>query len=83
MSGIDATRIESSKLISYSGPTAFDYLAIKNVLARYCEALDTKNFELLEDVFAQDVAADYPFDSKLQGLEAVSGAIQKRYVDNS
>jgi hypothetical protein len=83
MSGIDATGPEPSKLILHSGPTAFDYQAIKNVLARYCEALDTKDFGLLEDVFAHDVAADYPFNSDLHGLEAVSGAIRKRYVDIS
>jgi predicted xylose isomerase-like sugar epimerase len=83
MSGIDAAGPEPSELTLRSGPTAFDCQAIKNVLARYCEALDTKNFELLEDVFAHDVVADYPFNSDLRGVEALSGAIRKRYVDIS
>jgi hypothetical protein len=78
MSGIETTRPEPSKLTRHSGPTAFDYQAIKNVLAQYCEALDTKDFRLLEDVFAHDVAADYPFNSDLRGTEAVIEAIRKR-----
>ncbi|KAJ4984648.1 hypothetical protein SVAN01_09837 [Stagonosporopsis vannaccii] len=55
-----------------------DVLAVKNVIARYCEALDTKDFMLLDDVFVQDVSADYPFNSDLQGVKAVAKAIQDR-----
>jgi hypothetical protein len=55
-----------------------DHLAIKNVLSRYCEALDTKNWDLLGNVFLHDVVADYPFNSDLQGVEAVGKAIQNR-----
>ncbi|CAO2648868.1 Nn.00g098170.m01.CDS01 [Neocucurbitaria sp. VM-36] len=55
-----------------------DYLAVKNVLARYCEALDLKDFRLLEKVFLPDVIADYPFNSDLKGVDAVSLAIQNR-----
>jgi hypothetical protein len=55
-----------------------DQLAIQNVLARYCEALDTKIFSLLEKVFVPDVVADYPFNSDLKGVEAVQSAITKR-----
>ena len=62
-----------------SGITA-DYIAIRNVLSRYCEVLDTKDFESLDEVFLDDVAADYPFNSDLQGVEAVSKAIKNRYV---
>ena len=60
--------------------TPLDPLAIQNVLARYCEALDTKEFALLDSVFVRDVVADYPFNSDLKGVEAVRGAIMKRYV---
>lgn len=56
-----------------------DILAIKNVISRYCEALDTKDFGLLEKVFIRDVSADYPFNSDLQGVEAVAKAIHNRY----
>ncbi|KAF9692252.1 hypothetical protein EKO04_009550 [Ascochyta lentis] len=55
-----------------------DVLAIKNVISRYCEALDAKDFALLDKVFAQDVIADYPFNSDLQGVEAVAKAIRNR-----
>lgn len=56
-----------------------DVLAIRNVISLYCEALDTKDFALLEKVFVQDVSADYPFNSELQGVKAVGKAIQNRY----
>jgi len=63
-----------------AGPSALDHLAIRNVLSRYCEALDTKNFELLEQVFVDDVIADYPFNSNLAGIGSISAAIKNRYV---
>lgn len=59
---------------------ALDHLAIKNVISLYCEALDSKDFTLLNRVFLPDVVADYPFNSDLQGVNAVSEAIQKRYA---
>lgn len=55
-----------------------DILAVRNVISRYCEALDTKDFALLEKVFLQDVNADYPFNSDLQGVDAVKNAIKNR-----
>ncbi|KZM23185.1 uncharacterized protein EKO05_0008227 [Ascochyta rabiei] len=55
-----------------------DVLAIKNVISRYCESLDAKDFALLDKVFVQDVSADYPFNSDLQGVEAVARAIRNR-----
>ncbi|KAJ4334612.1 hypothetical protein N0V87_006758 [Didymella glomerata] len=55
-----------------------DVLAVKNVISRYCEALDAKDFALLENVFQQDVSADYPFNSDLQGVDAVANAIKNR-----
>lgn len=66
-----------------AGSNALGHLAISNVLSRYCEALDTKNFELLEQVFVSDVHADYPFNSNLEGVGSVSAAIQNRYVYSS
>lgn len=56
-----------------------DFYAVKNVISLYCEALDTKDFALLEKVFVKDVSADYPFNSDLQGVEAVATAIRNRY----
>ncbi|KAJ4316034.1 hypothetical protein N0V94_005661 [Neodidymelliopsis sp. IMI 364377] len=55
-----------------------DILAIKNVISRYCEALDTKNFDALGKVFVENVDADYPFNSNLEGVDAVAKAIQNR-----
>jgi hypothetical protein len=63
-------------------PNPFDHLAIKNTLSRYCEALDLKNFPLLRNVFTPDAIADYPFNSDLRGVEAISNAIQNRYVSH-
>jgi hypothetical protein len=62
---------------------AADHLAVRNVLSRYCQALDLKEFELLSNVFTPEVVADYPFNSDLQGVEAVSTAIKNRYVPRS
>ncbi|KAF2876478.1 SnoaL-like domain-containing protein [Massariosphaeria phaeospora] len=55
-----------------------DHIAIQNVLSRYCEALDTKFFPLLNYVFVPEVVADYPFNSALKGVDAVKAAIQTR-----
>lgn len=62
-----------------SAINSIDHLAIRNVLSRYCEALDSKDFDLLQKVFLPDAVADYPFHSGLKGADAVSRAIQKRY----
>jgi hypothetical protein len=51
-----------------SAVNPLDQIAIQNVIARYCQSLDTKDFDLLHDVFLPDVFA------------AVSKAIQNRYV---
>lgn len=63
-----------------SSVNPLDHIAIQNVLSRYCDALDTKDWALLNDVFVADVDADYPFNRNLKGAEAVSKAIQGRYV---
>jgi hypothetical protein len=57
-----------------------DVLAVRNIISRYCEALDTKDFALLEQVFVQDVSADYPFNRDMQSVKVVAKAIQKRYL---
>lgn len=56
-----------------------DYVAIQNVLSRYCIALDTKDLSILSEVFTPDVEAQYPFPGgDMQGLEAVKATITKR-----
>ena len=56
-----------------------DYIAIKNVLALYCFALDTKNLTLLSEVLTPDIDAQYPFPGgDMQGLDAVISVISKR-----
>ena len=55
-----------------------DYVAIQNTLARYCLALDGKDFELLKQVFTADVDAIYPFGGQIKGVEKVAAAIKKR-----
>ncbi|KAF2644261.1 hypothetical protein P280DRAFT_421072 [Massarina eburnea CBS 473.64] len=59
-------------------PNAHDALAIQNTISRYCEALDTKTFDLLDKVFVRDVVASYPFNAEMTGVEAVKRAIEKR-----
>ncbi|PSN60662.1 hypothetical protein BS50DRAFT_506027 [Corynespora cassiicola Philippines] len=55
-----------------------DRLAIQNILSRYCEALDTKIFDLLDKVFVPDVVANYPFNPDMKGVDTVRNAIQNR-----
>lgn len=56
-----------------------DYEAIRNTVALYCIALDTKDFDLLDEVFTADVETVYPFGGKRKGIKDIKGAIQKRY----
>lgn len=55
-----------------------DHEAIRNTLARYCVALDKKDFSLLETVFVADVDARYPFGGGIRGVKALADAITKR-----
>ena len=56
-----------------------DYIAIQNVLARYCFALDTKDLNQLHQVLTPDIDAQYPFPGgDMQGIEAVISVISKR-----
>jgi len=54
--------------------------AIRNTIALYCIALDTKQFDLLEQgVFTTDVEAVYPFDGKvIRGVAALAKRIEER-----
>lgn len=36
-----------------------DRLEIQDLLARYCEAIDTRNFEALDELFTPDAVIDY------------------------
>jgi hypothetical protein len=60
-----------------------DYLAVKNVLSRYCQALDSKDLASLSKVFTQDVVADYPFNQSMTGVEVIVNAIKNRYTQNA
>ena len=56
-----------------------EYIAIQNVLALYCFALDTKDLNLLREVLTPDIDAQYPFPGgDMQGLDAVISVISKR-----
>lgn len=53
--------------------------AIRNVLARYCIALDTKDWALLNQVFTPDIEASYPLPGgELVGLEPLRNKIKSR-----
>jgi len=56
--------------------------AIRNTIALYCIALDTKQWNILsQEVFTQNVEAVYPFDGKaIHGVEALAKRIEERYV---
>lgn len=57
---------------------ALDYEVIRNTIARYCIALDTKDFGLLDEVFAKDLKAKYPFGDPFNDRGALADAIRKR-----
>ncbi|OCL11339.1 hypothetical protein AOQ84DRAFT_191815 [Glonium stellatum] len=62
-----------------SSPNPLDHIAIQNTLARYCIALDDKNFNALSDVFVEDCITHYPFPGgELKGVTTVQNAIQAR-----
>lgn len=58
-----------------------DYNAIRNTIARYCIALDSKDWELLRTaVFTPDVQADFPFNHDMRGIDFIAQTIQGRLV---
>lgn len=44
-----------------------DRLDIQDLLTRYCTAIDTKNFTLLDDVFTSDGVGDYTASGGIRG----------------
>ncbi|PNS14607.1 Protein transport protein SEC31 [Sphaceloma murrayae] len=58
-------------------PDFLDFLAIKNTLSLYCVALDTKDFDLLREVFTDDVEAWYPF-AQMRGIDEIAYHISRR-----
>ncbi|KAK6836754.1 hypothetical protein PG989_006813 [Apiospora arundinis] len=59
-----------------------DYIAIKNTIARYCIALDSKNWELLKtNVFHPDIQGDFPFDHDMRGADVLLQRIEGRLKD--
>ncbi|KAI7219059.1 hypothetical protein KC333_g3214 [Hortaea werneckii] len=59
-------------------PNPLDYITIQNTLSRYCIALDTKDFNLLKQVFTEDCDTVYPFGGQIKGVQKVADAIQNR-----
>ena len=66
--------------MSSASVNPLDTLAIQNTIARYCEALDTKLWPLLDKVFLPDATAEYPFHRDLKGVEDIRNKIQNRYI---
>lgn len=60
-------------------PNPLDYVTIQNTLSRYCIALDTKDFNLLKQVFTEDCDTVYPFGGQIKGVQKVADAISNRY----
>ena len=58
---------------------ALDHFAIQNTIARYAIALDSKNFDLLDEVFTEDVDTIYPFKGEIKGAQNVADAIRDRF----
>jgi len=70
---------ETTLYLNMPAPDFLDHIAIQNILARYCIALDDKDFAVLSDVFVADCDAYYPFPGgHLKGVTAVQNAIQAR-----
>lgn len=57
-----------------------DYELIRNTIALYCIALDTKDFDLFNKIFLEDVVTVYPFGGQRRGVDDIKAAIEKRYV---
>jgi hypothetical protein len=53
-----------------------DRLDIAEVLARYCDALDQRRWDLLATVFAPEASTDYGSVGTPTGVEAITSAIR-------
>lgn len=58
-----------------------DRLAIADVLALYCTALDERRWELLADVFTADATCDYGSVGQPAGVDEIAGAIRRTIGD--
>lgn len=58
---------------------------IVQIALRYCRALDTKNWALLDDVFIPDATAELGSPEQLVGIEAIRGRIRTtlEHLDDS
>ena len=65
--------------------TLLDDRDIVQVALRYCRALDTKDWALLDDVFVVDATADLGSPLRLVGIEAIRGRIRTalEHLDDS
>jgi 3-phenylpropionate/cinnamic acid dioxygenase small subunit len=65
--------------------TLIDERDIRNVAFRYCRALDTKDWALLDEVFLPDATGELGTPTTLVGIEAIRGRIQKAlgHLDDS
>ena len=65
--------------------TLLDEREIHQVATRYCRALDTKNWALLDDVFVPDATAQLGSPAILDGIEAIQGRIRTalQHLDDS
>ena len=62
-------------------PNPFDYFAIQNTIARYCVALDNKDFDLLADILAPDVHAKFPvLGADIHDAATLAQMIKKKYL---
>lgn len=58
-----------------------DRLDISDVLARYCDALDQRQWDLLHTVFTADASADYGSVGTPKSIEAITKAIRGTIAD--
>ena len=56
--------------------TLLDEREILELVTRYCWALDTKDWKLLDDVFVADATADLAGPSPLAGLDSIRNRIR-------
>jgi hypothetical protein len=68
----DFNRLKMAKQID-----PLEYELIRNIIALYAIALDTKEFDGLKTVFTEDVDTVYPMGN-LKGRQNVIDAIEKR-----
>ena len=73
---MDAGVSSSSSSSSTELQTLLDEREIVQLATRYCRALDTKDWPLLDEVFVGDATADLAAPSPLVGIEAIRARIR-------